>query len=98
MGVLIKRFKIWLLCFRILACLISRCVPTYLPTSIATNLYHMWLVSHLPDFRHVSQLLIDQRTLKHDQHEQCEQRVVPVLVQAPETNAKHLKQISSVLD
>ena len=51
-------------------------------------------VSHFPDFCHVSELLVDQCALEHDQHEECEQRVVPVLIQAPQTNAKHLKIVS----
>jgi hypothetical protein len=36
-------------------------------------------------------LLLDECTLKQDQHDKCKERVVPVLVQAPEGNTQHLK-------
>ena len=35
--------------------------------------------------------LEDDRALKHHQHERRKKRVVPVLVQAPERDAKHLE-------
>ena len=63
------------------------------------NLNHVGLVAHLPDLSHVPELLIDQRALEHDQHEEGEEGVVPVFVQAPQANAEHLiigKQIKLV--
>jgi hypothetical protein len=55
-------------------------------------LYHVGFVSHLPNLCHVPQLLVDQRAFEHDQHEESEQRVVPILVQAPQANAEHLEK------
>ena len=45
----------------------------------------------LTNFRHVPDLLLDQRALEYHQHEQGEDRVVPVLVQAPQTDTEHLE-------
>lgn len=53
-------------------------------------LNHVGLVSHAADLRHIPHLLLDQRRLKSHQHEQCENAVVPILVQAPQPYTKHL--------
>ncbi len=54
-------------------------------------LNHVRLVAHFPDFSHVAQLLLHQRGLEGDQHEQSEHAVVPVLVQTPKANTEHLE-------
>lgn len=56
-----------------------------------THLYHVWFVAHLSNLCHVAQLLLDQSAFKQDKHNKCEERVVPVLVQAPESNTEHLE-------
>ena len=48
------------------------------------------LVAHLPDLRHVAHLLLHQGGLEGHQHGECEDAVVPVLIQAPESHAEHL--------
>lgn len=53
-------------------------------------LNHVGLVSHAPNLWHISHLLLDQRGLKCHQHEQRENTVVPVLIQAPQPHTKHL--------
>lgn len=60
-------------------------------TSVNTYLYHVWFVAHLANLCHVAQLLLYQSTLKQDQHHKRKERVIPVLVQAPEGNTQHLK-------
>lgn len=55
-------------------------------------LYHVRLVPHFPDFRHIAQLLLDQRSLKRHQHEESEDAVIPVSVKAPQTNTEHLQR------
>lgn len=51
----------------------------------------MRFVSHLSDFCHVPQLLLDESRLEGHEHEQREDAVVPVLVEAPEADAEHLE-------
>ena len=53
-------------------------------------LNHIRFISHIPNLGHVPDVLLDQCTLKHDQHEQGEHGVVPVLVQTPQTDTKYL--------
>lgn len=55
------------------------------------NLYHIRLVPHLPDLGHVTELLLYQRRFKCHQHEQSEDAVIPVLIQAPQPNAEYLE-------
>ena len=35
--------------------------------------------------------LPDDRTLEHDKHEQCEQTIIPILVQTPQGDTEDLK-------
>lgn len=56
-----------------------------------THLYHIWFVAHLSNLCHVAQLLLDQRALKKDKHNECEERVVPVFIKAPQSNTQHLE-------
>ena len=51
----------------------------------------MGLVAHLSNFVHVAQLLLDENGLEHDEHNQREDGIVPVLVQAPQRHTKHLE-------
>ena len=44
-------------------------------------------------FFFVPNLLLDQGALEHDQHHEGKDRVVPVLVQAPQTDTEHLKNV-----
>ena len=39
----------------------------------------------------VPDLLLDKGTLEHDEHHESEDRVVPVLIQAPQSNTEHLQ-------
>jgi hypothetical protein len=56
-----------------------------------TDLYHIGLIAHLSDLCHISELLLHQSALKHDQHHQSEDGVVPVLIQAPQSHTEHLE-------
>ena len=47
---------------------------------IKSYLNHVRLVPHLPNLCHVPELLVDQGALEHDEHEESEEGVVPVLV------------------
>lgn len=51
---------------------------------------HVGLVSHAADLGHIPHLLLDQGGLERHQHEQCENTVVPVLVQTPQPHTEHL--------
>lgn len=53
-------------------------------------LYHVRLVSHTANLRHIPHLLLNQRSLKSHQHEQRENTVVPVLIQAPQSHTENL--------
>jgi hypothetical protein len=55
------------------------------------HLYHVWFVAHLANLCHIAQLLLDQSALKQDKHDECKERIVPVLVQAPQSNTQHLE-------
>lgn len=51
---------------------------------------HVRFVSHPADLRHIPHLLLNQRGFKSHQHEQCENTVVPVLIQAPKSHTENL--------
>ena len=53
---------------------------------------HVGLVPHATDLRHVPHLLLDQGGFERHQHEQREETVVPVLIQAPQPHAEHLQR------
>lgn len=55
---------------------LTRCVQ-----SVTTALQQTSRKTNLPD----------DGALEHNQHEKCEQTVVPVLIQAPQSDAKHLE-------
>ena len=60
--------------------------------SPSAHLDHVGLVPHATDLRHVPHLLLDQGGLERYQHEQREDTVVPVLVQAPQPHTEHLQR------
>lgn len=51
----------------------------------------MRFVTHFPNFGHVSQLLIDQGAFKNYEHEQGEQAVPNIFIEAPQQHAEYLK-------
>lgn len=53
-------------------------------------LNHIGFVPHSSNLGHVSHLLLHQRRLEGDEHEEGKDAVVPVLVQTPQPHAKHL--------
>ena len=62
------------------------CLPAW-----GAYLHRVWLVAHPADLRHVPQLLLDECCLKRHQHEECEEAVVPVVIEAPQSHAEHLE-------
>lgn len=54
---------------------------------------HVGLISHAADLRHIPHLLLDQRGLECHQHKQCENTVVPVLIQTPQPHTEHLMDV-----
>ena len=52
---------------------------------------HVRFVTHFPNFGHVSQLLIDQGAFKNYEHEQGEQAVPNIFIEAPQQHAEYLK-------
>lgn len=66
------------------------CARDYFPSDWG-YLDHVWLVAHFSDLRHVPHLLLDQGSLKRNQHGEGEDAVVPVLIQAPQTHTEHLQ-------
>ena len=59
---------------------------------LGTHLDKIGLVAHLPDLRHIAQLLLYKGGLKGHKHEEREHTVVPVLIQAPQPHAEHLQR------
>ena len=51
---------------------------------------HVGFGSHAADLRHVPHLLLDKRSFERYQHEECEDTVVPVLIQTPQSHTEHL--------
>ena len=56
-----------------------------------TYLNKIRFVSHFSYFGHVSQLLLDKRSLECNQHKKCENTVVPIFIQTPQSHTKHLE-------
>jgi hypothetical protein len=50
-----------------------------------------WHHRHCPEFLQCSKTLPNHRALEHDKHEQGEDGVVPVFIQAPQGHTKDLK-------
>lgn len=59
------------------------------------HLDHVGLVPHAADLGHIPHLLLHQGRLKRHKHEQCENTVVPVLVQTPQPHAEHLMGVTN---
>ena len=55
-----------------------------------TNIDFVGVSAHLANLGHVTDLLVDQCAFETHQHEQREQGIVPVLVQAPHAHAEYL--------
>ena len=55
-----------------------------------THKDHVALVAHVADLGHIAHLLFDQRRLEGDEHEERKERVVPHVLETPQTHAEHL--------
>lgn len=58
---------------------------------IFAYIYHARLAPHIPDCGHISKLLLNKGALEHDEHDEGENTVVPVLVQTPQSDAENLE-------
>lgn len=52
---------------------------------------HVRLISHFSHFCHVSHLLMNEGALEHNEHNKREDTVIPELIEAPQSDAEHLK-------